>query len=143
MSFTNEYEAGKWIKAELEAGSDFPAYLDVIPSGVDLPAFRFQCQMRDDVRTVSQHIAMSRYKFLVVATAQGESQPEVGPHGLVTLADYISDTLHRNNGTTTTARIIACTRLETYTDQENVGGDVIRHAGAIFEVLVMGLPESE
>ena len=143
MSASNELEAGRWIKATLQADSDFPAYLNVIPNGVDLPAFRYQCQRRNDVRTVNQHIAMSVYHFLVVATTQGESQPETGPHGAVTLEEYITDTLHRASGQTSKARILACTRTETYTDQENVGGDSIFHAGGIFEVLVMGLPESE
>lgn len=145
MSVSNELEAGRWIKATLQASApdSQKAYLDVIPEGRDvLPAFRYQCQMRDDVRTVNQHIAMSRFKFLVVATAQGETL-ETGPNGLVTLAEYITATLHRANGTTSKARILACTRLETYGNTENIGGDVIRHQGAIFEVLVQGLPESE
>lgn len=142
MSFSNELEAGRWIKATLEAGSDFRAFSEVISSAQTLPAFRFTCMSRDDIRTVAQHIAISRYRFLVVATAQGEVL-ERGPRGLVTLAEYISDTLHRAYGSTDRARILACTRLETYADQENVGSDVIRHAGAIFEVLIMGLPESE
>lgn len=142
MSYSNELEAGKWIKATLQAGSDLRAYSEVIPSAKTLPAFRYTCMLRDDIHTVAQHIAMSRYKFLVVATMQGEVL-EAGPNGLVTLTEYISDTLHRARGETSKARIIACTRMETYHDQENVGADVVRHAGAIFEVLVMGLPESE
>lgn len=144
MSVSNELEAGRWIKATLEDSppDDQHAYLDVIPEGVTLPAFRYQCQRRNDIRTVSQHIAMSTYHFLVVATGQGESL-ETGPNGLVTLAEYITATLHRAYGSTSKARILACTRTETYTNTENVGGDVIRHVGAIFEIQIMGLPESE
>lgn len=142
MSYSNDLEAGKWIKATLQAGSSLKAYNRVVPSGKTLPAFRFQMQMSDDIRTVSQHIAMSRYKFLVVVTMQGEVL-EAGPNGFVTHVEYISDTLHKAYGETSKARILACTRLESYDDQENVGSDVLRHGGAIFEVLVMGLPESE
>lgn len=142
MSVSNELEVGRWIKKLLENGSEKSAYLDLIPAQAVLPAFRYQCQRRNDVRTVSQHIALSTYHFLVVATAQGQTM-ESGPSGLITLAEYITSTLHRAYGATSKARILACTRTETYGDTENVGGDVIRHQGAMFEILVMGLPESE
>lgn len=143
MSANLELEAGRWVKATLEAydDADHKAYLDFIPEGAGLPNYRYQVQRRNDVRVVEQHIIMANYWFLVVATAQGETL-ETGPNGLVTMSENVITALHRANGVTDKARVIACTKLETYGMSENVGSDVVRHHGAIFEVLVQPLDSS-
>jgi hypothetical protein len=139
---SNELEAGRWLKATLEDGDDIKAYLDLIPEKADLPAYRYQVQRRNDVQTVAGHIVVSTLWFLVVATVQGEVIGS-GPNGLVTLAENITNRLHLASGSTSKALIKACTREETYGNTENVGGDVIRHAGAIFKVVVQGTPSPE
>lgn len=140
MSANLELEAGRWVKATLEAydDADHKAYLDFIPLNAGLPNYRYQVQRRNDVRVIAQHIIMANYWFLVVATAQGETL-ETGPSGLITMSENIITALHRANGVTAKARILACTKLETYGNSENVGSDVVRHQGAIFEVLVQSL----
>jgi hypothetical protein len=139
---TNEFEAGAWIKSQVEDATGLTAWLDLIPESEDLPAIRYQVQYRDDVQTVAGHIAISKYRFLVVATVQGQVI-KTGPHGLVSLAEAIDAALHLQSGVRTKARIGACTRRETYGNTENIGADVIRHGGGIYEVIVYGLPESE
>lgn len=130
MSVAIEYEVGRWIKAQIEgAPHGLTAWLDLIPEGADLPAVRFQVQSRQDVRTVEQNNAMSRFLFLVVASVQGADLAE-----LVGYAEDIHTALHRQNGTTSKATILACARVETFGMTDVQGVDVFRHGGGIYEI---------
>jgi hypothetical protein len=130
-----ELEAGAWVKSQVETYTDMNAYLDVIPEGTDFPAVRYEVYTREGVRTVEQHIVWDRIVMRVYVTVQGE---RITP--LVERASDLHAALHRARGETPAAQIIACTRLETYGNTEKVGGDIFRHAGGLYEILVMDLP---
>jgi hypothetical protein len=134
---TEELEAGKWIKKQVEAelGSAISgAWLDLIPEGANFPAVKFNAQNRMDVRTVAQHIVFANITFQVVATIDNES---VLP--LVDLANRIFLALHRRSGTTETARILACTRIQPWGSMDNEQGHTFRSSGGIYELLVQSL----
>jgi hypothetical protein len=136
-----ELEAGRWVKAQVEAACDDRingAFLDIIPENVNMPAVRYEVYTREDVRTSDQHIVWSRIVMRVFVTIQGE---RITPW-MLTIAADIHACLHKNRGETTNARIVACTRLEPYGRTEQAGAEVFRHAGGLYEILVMGLPET-
>lgn len=139
MSVDVEMEAGRWIKSTVKTAlgdAISGAYLDMIPESKNLPAVRFQCQRRADLQEVAGHIIMSRLTFLVVATVQGES---VGT--LADLSAQIFGALHRQSGETDKARILQCTRMETYSSTDTEAADTFRHAGGMYEIYVQELPE--
>ena len=134
MSAANELEAGRWIKKQIREHANLEAYMHVIPEQSGLPAVRWQVQWRDNVRVVAQHIIMTRLRVQVTVTIKGESAADLVAH-----VENIETALHRQNGETGKARSLACTYLEPYTYTENEGGDVYRHAGGVYEILVQSL----
>lgn len=139
MSADVEMEAGRWIKAtvKLALGDRISGvYLDLIPESKNLPAVRMQCQRRSDLSEVAGHIIMSKLIFLVVATVQGESLSDA-----VGLSADIFAALHRANGVTDKARILQCTRVETYSSTDTEAADTFRHVGGMYEIYVQELPE--
>ncbi len=132
-----ELEAGRWIKKQVEAelGKAISgAWLDVIPEGAKLPAVRFSVQSRNDIRTVSQHIVMTRLVFQVIASVEGEKAVP-----LVDLAKRINLALHRKSGVTSNSRILACTRIQPFGMTDSEQAHVYRMAGGIYELFVQSL----
>jgi hypothetical protein len=132
MSSVNpsEYEAGRWIKETLAAAGCPAAYLDVIPTDASMPAIRFSCQTRNDVRTNAQHIAISTWRFLVVGAAFSHDAA-----GAADLADQIDAALPGATGSTAKLGVIACTRVQTYGQTSPEQGGMYRLGGAIYEVV--------
>jgi hypothetical protein len=133
----DEYEAGEWIRATLEAagviGSDAlatGAFLDVIPGEARLPAVRFGVQARNDVRTNSQHIAVSKWDFLVLGCVEAHNVADSSA-----LAKAIHAALHRANGRTDNLRVVACTRTSTFSFTSKEAGKLFRLGGGVYEII--------
>lgn len=136
-----ELEGGKWIKAQVEAACGnkiHGAFLDVIPENVDFPAVRYEVYVRQDVRTVAQHIVWTRVVFRVYVTIMGE----VINDRFLNAARLLHAGLHKQSGETDAARIVACTRLESFNMTEVLHSQTFRHAGGLYELLIQGLPET-
>jgi hypothetical protein len=124
----NELEAARWIKERLEAQSLPTVHLDVIPSEAAIPAIRVTAQSRQDVRTNSQHIAISRWRFLVLAATDDDAELAA------TLSKGIDAALHRANGSTADLVVAACTRMQTFAYTSHENGRLYRLAGGVYEV---------
>lgn len=134
MSAVNpsEYDAQAWIKQTLDAapGVDGEVYADVIPTEAVMPAIRMTCQSRNDVRTNSQHIAVSTFRFLVVAT---HFEHELA--NLVPVVKAIDAALHGASGSYGDLQVLACTRIQTYGSTSSEQGSLYRIGGAIYEIV--------
>lgn len=134
---TEELEAGRWIKRQVEAelgDSISGAWLDLIPEGASLPAVRFNSQMQNDVATVSNHIIMTRFVFQVVGVIQDKKALP-----LVDISKRIFLALHGKSGVTSNARILSCERIEPFGQTETDTGVMYRTAGGLYELYVQSL----
>ncbi len=132
-----ELEAGKWIKRQVEAelgDSISGCWLDVVPEGAAMPAAKMSRQASMDVRAVAQEIIMTRFVFQVVGVVEGEKAEP-----LVDLARRINLALHRKSGVTESARILACTRQQTFGMTDTSDPHVYRTSGGLYELYVQSL----
>lgn len=138
-----EIHTGEWIKAQLDAIPNFGviapggAWLDLIPKEEQLPAVRFQVQLRHDVSgaTRSSQRIMVELDWLVAGVVEG---PGLVP--LVPIADAIDVALQGANGSTSTIQVFSCLRQDTYLmTEEGRSGVMFRHAGGIYRTLVVSL----
>lgn len=130
----SEYEVGAWIKATLDAAeTGMETFLDVIPTEAAMPAVRMTCQSRNDVRTNAQHIALSTFRFLVVVAAFAHELETT-----VVLSKRIDAALHRASGAATGITVLACTRIQTYSNTSPEQGGLYRLGGAIYEIVAQG-----
>ena len=137
MSKNEEYHTAEWIREKVEAISAPNAmqfYLDLIPSGVDLPAVRGSVQSRQDVRGVGdeRERIMVRLDWLVVVVRE---EHLVSP--MVPLVDALDTALHNQNGSTANIIVLSCVRLESFSLLEpEDSGVMYRHAGGVYRTMV-------
>jgi hypothetical protein len=127
----SEHEAVRWIKETLAAaGVSVDVYADVIPTEASVPAIRVTCQSRNDTRTNAQHIAISTWRFLVVGVDFDHELEAV-----VARSKAIDAALHEASGSTADLRVVACTRVQTYSAPSYERGDLYRLSGGVYEVV--------
>lgn len=131
----DELEAGRWIKARLTSAGVIPtlasdAFLDIVPGEADLPAVRYGVQSRNDVRTNGQHIAVSKWNFLVLGCVESHKLDD-----LQALAKAIHAALHKASGQTTALQVLACTRMSTFGFTSHENGRLYRLQGGVYEIV--------
>lgn len=125
----SEYEAARWIKETIAAaGVTAPVWRNVVPADSAMPAIRVTRQSATDTRTNAQHIAIATWRFLVVAVSPSEDD-------VVSLSKAVDAALHEVAGSTAELRVVACTRVGTYTNTSLENGLQYEIGGATYEVL--------
>jgi hypothetical protein len=110
------------------------AYFGVIPPDVGPPAVRFHVQNKQDVRGVGdpRERIMVQLEWLIAAVTKGR-----GLAALVPIADRLDTVLHDSNGETSTIRVMACVRVESFTlAEEEDTAEGYRHAGGLYRTIV-------
>ena len=129
-----EYHTAEWMRSRIETDTSMQAYMDLIPSDVDLPAVLMSVQQREDVRGIGdgRERIMTRLDWLVVVVREGHL---ISP--IVPLAVALDNALQNKSGTTATILVLSCVRLEPFSILEpEESGVTYRHAGGIYRTMV-------
>lgn len=134
-----------WIEAVLTTDSGiataFSGYTadsvrvfeDVAPEGTDYPFITWAVQTQQDtVGAIGMNSRlMQNVNYIVKATAAVSSYRTLKP-----LADAIDAALDGASGTPTGGLVHGCKRVNEYRQSQQVGGQMIRELGGIFETWV-------
>lgn len=130
-----ELLTSEWLISRIEADTTMQAFLELIPSGVSLPAVRLTVRDRLDVRGVGdqRERIMTQIDWLITVIRAGHG---VAP--LVPLANALDAALHNKTGSTASIQVSACVRLEPFTMLEPEDSGVFyRHAGGLYRTIVL------
>ena len=129
-----EYHTGEWLRQRIEGNTSLQAYMDLIPSGVPLPAIRMSVQSRQDVRGIGdqRERILTRLDWLIVVVHEGHLISPIIPHAVA-----LDNALQNQEGTTAKIIVLSCVRLEPFSILEpEESGVIYRHAGGIYRTLV-------